>query len=405
MRYLSSLFCALVLAAGCSLQASEGFDDLVKLAKSGSSEEVMLAYIEASTVAYQLSVDEILFLNDLGVPANVISEAVRHGKLLRDIAAKNAPEASVPPPAVPPEVEQALAQVAEPAAPAAPAAPVAPAAPQPPVQPAVVNDPAVQDPVIGKPEPIRPAVAEAAPPVNETIIGPAAEPAPEPQVVEREVIREVIVERPAPVIAPPPERLNVSFFYESLSPYGSWILVDDEWCWQPTVVVVDRTWRPYSNRGRWVYTDCGWAWHSDYSWGWAAFHYGRWEHHHRHGWIWAPDTVWGPAWVSWRYSDSHCGWAPLPRGARYETGVGFSYRGKNVGVDFHFGLRERDYFFVPTRHVCDTGIHRYGVPPAQVTNVYNTTIIQNNYVYNDNRIINNGVPVDRVRRASNRDIQ
>ena len=31
-----------------------------------------------------------------------------------------------------------------------------------------------------------------------------------------------------------------------------------------------------------------------------------------YGWCWAPDTVWGPSWVTWRYSGDYCGWAPLP---------------------------------------------------------------------------------------------
>ena len=68
---------------------------------------------------------------------------------------------------------------------------------------------------------------------------------------------------------------------------------------------------------------CGWYWMSDYSWGWAPFHYGRWFHHARFGWCWMPDTVWGPSWVTWRYSDDYCGWAPLPPGAIYRAGVGF----------------------------------------------------------------------------------
>ena len=30
-------------------------------------------------------------------------------------------------------------------------------------------------------------------------------------------------------------------------------------CWQPTVYVVDHSWRPYGDRGRSVYSDCGWV--------------------------------------------------------------------------------------------------------------------------------------------------
>ena len=105
----------------------------------------------------------------------------------------------------------------------------------------------------------------------------------------------------------------MNYFYDTLAPYGTWVQVDGYGrCWQPLVVVSEPGWQPYCDRGHWVYTDAGWYWMSDYSWGWAPFHYGRWFHHERFGWVWTPDTVWGPSWVTWRYSDDYCGWAPLP---------------------------------------------------------------------------------------------
>ena len=52
------------------------------------------------------------------------------------------------------------------------------------------------------------------------------------------------------------------------------------------------------NDGHWVYTDDGWYWDSNYEWGWAAFHYGRWNHVDNYNWVWSPDTVWAmPSWV------------------------------------------------------------------------------------------------------------
>ena len=86
---------------------------------------------------------------------------------------------------------------------------------------------------------------------------------------------------------------------------------------------------------------------SDYSWGWAAFHYGRWFHHERFGWCWTPDTVWGPSWVTWRYSVDYCGWAPLPPFTVFVSGIGFIYRGAAVGVGFDFGLGAGFFTFVP----------------------------------------------------------
>jgi len=118
-------------------------------------------------------------------------------------------------------------------------------------------------------------------------------------------------------------RVNISMFYSSLAPYGEWIDYRDYGlCWRPTVVEVG--WRPYTH-GRWVWTDYGWTWVSDYSWGWAPFHYGRWVNDDYYGWIWVPDDVWGPAWVDWRISDSYIGWAPLPPAARFRVGIGISF--------------------------------------------------------------------------------
>ena len=54
-------------------------------------------------------------------------------------------------------------------------------------------------------------------------------------------------------------------------------------CWQPTVVVGNRNWQPYCDRGQWVYSDAGWYWLSDYTWGATTFHYGRWFTHPSRG--------------------------------------------------------------------------------------------------------------------------
>jgi len=72
--------------------------------------------------------------------------------------------------------------------------------------------------------------------------------------------------------------MSVSFqmFYDELSPYGEWI--DDPeygYIWLPDV---DRDFQPYASRGHWVMTSYGNTWVSDYDWGWAPFHYGRWTY-------------------------------------------------------------------------------------------------------------------------------
>ena len=219
-----------------------------------------------------------------------------------------------------------------------------------------------------------------------------------------------VAEGPALVqtsVAPPPTSTEVSYFYDTLSPYGSWVYLSTYgWCWQPTVAVSVPTWRPYCDRGRWYWSDDGWYWNSDYSWGWAAFHYGRWYQHASSGWVWAPGTTWAPSWVSWRYQDGYCGWAPLPPEAHFVSGVGFSYRGGHVGIGFEFGLRSHHYAFVPTANFCDYSPYRYVVPHGQVQNFYrNTTVINNYTVVNRNHVINHGVGRETVARVGQNQIR
>ncbi len=114
-----------------------------------------------------------------------------------------------------------------------------------------------------------------------------------------------------------------AFFHDDLALYGRWV----EHRIYGTVWVPDSGqphWHPYWN-GRWVWTtDYGWYWHSHEPYGWATYHYGRWVLTSDYGWVWVPDTVWGPAWVEWRYGGGYAGWAPMPppeekRGTTVET--------------------------------------------------------------------------------------
>jgi hypothetical protein len=61
-----------------------------------------------------------------------------------------------------------------------------------------------------------------------------------------------------------------------------------------------------------VYDD-DWVWVSDYSWGWAPFHYGRWVLIEGRGWSWVPGRVYRGAWVTWGVDDgyTYLGWAPM----------------------------------------------------------------------------------------------
>ena len=110
--------------------------------------------------------------------------------------------------------------------------------------------------------------------------------------------------------APPPPEPVLDFRGEAdLSSNGRWIETPEYGTvWQPIRVASD--WQPY-RYGRWAWTDAGWAWVSDESFGWAVYHYGRWGFAPELGWYWVPGRVWAPAWVEWRFGDRYAGWCPL----------------------------------------------------------------------------------------------
>ena len=202
-----------------------------------------------------------------------------------------------------------------------------------------------------------------------------------------------------------PSAVTQADFETTLAPYGQWVQVDGYGrCWRPTTVIYDSTWQPYCDRGRWVYTDCGWYWDSDYSWG-VTFHYGRWFFTANQGWCWWPDTVWAPSWVTWRSSGDYCGWAPLPPFAVYQPGIGFTYRGANVSVGFDFGLSVGCFTFVSVGNFCQPHPRSYCVPRQQVTQIYNQTTIINNYGSYNRTIVNHGVPVTTIGAAAHHPIQ
>jgi hypothetical protein len=148
--------------------------------------------------------------------------------------------------------------------------------------------------------------------------------------------------------------VSVTFFYDSLAPYGDWVTVSSYGrCWRPARV--SASWQPYLD-GEWIYTDAGWTWVSYDPWGGDPYHYGTWVYTARYGWIWIPGTIWAPAWVTWYITDDAFGWAPVPP----SFGVGISgYAGPALTVS------RAAYVFVPAQQFAGVNVSSVRVPVSQ----------------------------------------
>lgn len=164
--------------------------------------------------------------------------------------------------------------------------------------------------------------------------------------------------------------ISIQTFYNELAPYGEWIYTPEYgYAWRPYLDYYEE-FQPYATRGNWVNTDLGWTWISEYRWGWATFHYGRWFYDNYFGWMWLPGYEWAPAWVIWgSYNDC---WAWAPMGPNMNAGIYYSWHPPSFW-----------WTFVPFRHFCSSNWHSYIYDrPVQVNNI---TYINNYYDGNDNR--------------------
>jgi len=163
--------------------------------------------------------------------------------------------------------------------------------------------------------------------------------------------------------------------FEDLDDYGDWGPAPEYGTvWYPRV---EPGWAPY-HYGHWAWIDpWGWTWVDDASWGYAPFHYGRWV-----------------------FVGSRWGWVPGPRAVRpvYAPALVAFVGGVGIGVGanvawFPLGPRE---VYVPSYRVSRGYVNRVNVTNTtvnvtQVTNVYNTTIVNNNTTINNVRYMNRDV--------------
>ena len=184
---------------------------------------------------------------------------------------------------------------------------------------------------------------------------PAPEPAPQPYYTEPSVNAAT-----DPTPAPPPQTevddadpSALTTFRPALDPYGTWVN-DSTYgtVWVPNRDVVGADFAPYVSRGHWALTaDNDWIWASDYPFGWAVFHYGRWVWAGG-GWAWVPGRTYANAWVVWRVPTAgyaYVGWAPMPPSWGWRHGYAF-------GLYYSPPL---PYVFCPSAYVFDYRVHGY----------------------------------------------
>ena len=152
----------------------------------------------------------------------------------------------------------------------------------------------------------------------------------------------------------------------TLQGYGQWIENDDYGqVWRPDATVVGVDFTPYESGGSWAYTDAGWGFNCDYSWGWLPFHYGRWAWFHDY-WGWVPGHRWAPAWVDWRHGGGVIGWRPTAPGRRdHRDGHEYHHGGGNLVRDHrHAETHDAHWRFAATRDFARPHIrsHLYGSP-------------------------------------------
>ncbi|MFZ9855034.1 MAG: DUF6600 domain-containing protein [Limisphaerales bacterium] len=338
-----------VQAAASPMPVSEFPEDLpeparevVRLAHARVGDSTIQQFIANLTEPFHLKADQVVYLRDVGLSETVLEALLSREQLLA---------ASAPPPS--------------------------------------------QDKPSEKPTPAAPPAPE---PQAPTLYPGGAQPVPPPQVGPA-----VAASAPEPTT----QINNYNVFYSSLAPYGSWVTVPTYgYVWQPTCAVATPGWRPYWNNGCWAWSDAGWYWNSYYSWGWAPFHYGNWVQTPSCGWCWVPGSTWAPSWVTFRYGGGYCGWAPLPPGCGFSTGVGLTWSGSGISVGFSFGFGATDYCWTPAASFTAANCWTYGVPRSQVNEVYQNSTVINNYVTgNNNTIVNGGIAPTTITQHTRSEIR
>ena len=237
----AGLACATLVAGPVGAQTAPnlppGVQEVVKLARAGISEDIILTQVKTAGASYQLSADQIIYLSSQGVSQNVLRALMASGPI-PDGGPAPVPVPVTPPPPVAP-VPVAPTPVAP--APVAPFSPVAPAAPLAPGAGVPVSYEYFHDQLA---------------PYGTWFQDPAYG----------------MVWRPAPA--------GADAYWRPYLDQGHWAYTEAGWCWQS-----DYPWGEIAfHYGRWHRGYSGWVWVPGYDWApaWVSWR-------HSEGYIgWAP---------------------------------------------------------------------------------------------------------------------
>jgi hypothetical protein len=158
--------------------------------------------------------------------------------------------------------------------------------------------------------------------------------------------------------------------YSDLDDHGTWSETPDNGpAWYPNDVGPD--WAPYSD-GAWNYVGpWGWTWVGYEPWGFAPYHYGRWNYFGgRWGWYPGPLGVYpcyGPAFVGFLGGRGGFGFG-------FGAGFGFGFGGGIGWFPLGFGEPYHPWFHASNRFINNINIHN--------TTIRNTNVINNSHNFN-----------------------
>jgi len=94
MKWVQISICAGLVSISATAAINSASQDILRMAQSGVSEQVMQGYVNNSSASYNLNADDILYLQNNNVPQSVISSMISHDN---NIAQGQAPNNSQPP--------------------------------------------------------------------------------------------------------------------------------------------------------------------------------------------------------------------------------------------------------------------------------------------------------------------